>query len=453
VLAVRAAQGASPPQQFAVAPTQSIVAGFGGFGAQFNQHLYADLSGPVANVGDLERKVVALGPQFVRVFFNSTDWNSPDRTASFVQTVQLAQRTGAQIDVTWQGGSYAFTAASMPRFADLIATLLLQSDISRLWVTLFNEPNSTKITLAQYEDVYRRLDQELRARGVRERVQFMGGDLVGTPSPSGQTQSDWLSYLAYHMGDLLDAWSVHVYWNFWDSGKIERRLAEVRSIYAGLPDQLRRPVYVTEFGVRGIPTFEGESTTDPGLGLDGTPIASSTIAAFQEGWFMLRATQLGYAGLVKWDCYRAQYDAGTQDYSTIGPASEGWPTRPTYNLLRLLAAATTPTGGHTVQVTGSGVSPTQLVTAYVSPGGNLTVLGLDTRGAAINGFDSTPVAYGIAGLPPSTRFHLVVWNARGDGTNVDVGFVDSDDSGAVTLSAPVDGVFALTDTALPPLAQ
>src|SRR4029077_6401642 len=116
------------------------------------------------------------------------------------------------------------------------------------------------------------LDAQLRERGVRERVHFMGGDLVGTTSPLGQSQAAWFGYLADHMGDLLDAWSVHVYWNFWDAGKIDRRLlAEVRTIFSSIPSEKRRPVYVTEFGVRGVPTFEGEPSFDPGFSPDGTP--------------------------------------------------------------------------------------------------------------------------------------------------------------------------------------
>src|SRR5262249_39294931 len=143
----------------------------------------------------------------------------------FVRTVALAQRSGAQINITWQGSSFAFAMANMSRFADVLAGLLNTGGISSLWVTLFNEPNSGRITLTQYEQVYRQLDTALRDRDVRDRVHFMGGDLVGTDSPLGQSQADWIDYMAANMGDLLDAWSVHVYWNFWDTGKIERRLA------------------------------------------------------------------------------------------------------------------------------------------------------------------------------------------------------------------------------------
>ena len=291
--------------EFTLTSSRGLVGGFVGYGGQLNQHVYANISGPPSGLPDLEAKVLALQPQFVRVFFNTSEWQFPDRMLSFVRTVGLAQRTQAQINITWQG--------------DAVQRAELDAAHS------------------QYEQVYRSLDDELRNRGVRDRVHFMGGDLVGTTSPLGQTQLDWFQYMASHMGDLLDAWSVHVYWNFWDSGKIDRRLrAEVRTIFSTIPAPERRPLYVTEFGVRGVATFEGETNFSPGLWPNGTAIEQTTTAAFQEAWFMIRAAQLGFAATAKWDVYAAKYDAGTQDYSAIGLGAAGWPLRPVYRVLQLL---------------------------------------------------------------------------------------------------------------------
>lgn len=440
---------ASPPPQFRLAPERGIVAGFAGYGVQLNQHVYAEISGPPPDLAGLEAKLTALRPQVVRVFFNSSEWTYPDRMASFVRTVQLAQRSDAQIDITWQGGGYAASIASMPRFAAVLADLLQDDGIGSVWVTLFNEPNSTRLTLPQYESVYRLLDTELQRLGVRDRARFMGGDLVGTTSPLGQSQTDWFRYMATRMSDLLDAWSVHVYWDLWDTPKIERRLqAEVCTIFGAIPAELRRPLYVTEFGVRGLRTIEGEPNIEPGLAPDGTPLEQSTSAAFQEAWLTIRATQLGFSGIVKWDGYGAKYDKGSQDYSAIGPGAAGWPLRPSYHLLRLLTATTSPRGGRIVEVVpGPGAEASQLLTAYLSPGGNVTVLGLDTRGGAVGGgADDQPVPYSVAGLPPNTLFRLILWNGKGDGTNVDIGYLDSGPSGTLGFSAPLNSVFALTST-------
>jgi hypothetical protein len=441
----RAAPTSETPE-FTVAPDLGIVGDFFGFGAQFNQHVYAQISGPPPGLPALESEVLALQPQFVRIFFNTTEWTNADRMASFIRTVQLAQRAQATINITWQGSTFAFASGNMARFAGVLADLLQNEGIDSLWVTMFNEPNSTRLTLPQYEQVYRLLDGYLRDRGVRDRVHFMGGDLVGTTSPLGQSQTDWFTYMATHMSDLLDAWSVHVYWNFWEPEKIDRRLAtEVRTIYAAIPAELRRPLYVTEFGVRGLPTVEGEAEVDPGLWPDGTPIEQTNAAAFQEAWFMIRAAELGFSGTSKWDLYAAKYDNGTQSYSAIGPGTDGWTTRPVYRLLQLLTLATEPTGGRIVDlVRNADAAPSQLVTAYISPAANVAVLGLDTRGGVAATTSHEPEAYSIGGLPPNTSFRLVVWNADGLGDDVAVGDLYSGPAGMVAFSIPMDGVFALT---------
>ncbi len=449
-----AAAAPAPPQstEFTLAQDRVLVGSFGGYGGQFNQHVYAKISGPPPDLQGFEGKLLTLEPQFARVFFNTTEWTFPDRMQSFIRTVQLAQRAQAQINVTWQGSTYAFAAANMSRFADVLTDLLRNRGIGSLWVTLFNEPNSTQLTLAQYEQSYRLLDGYLRDRGVRDRIRFMGGDLVGTASPLGQSQVDWFRYMAGHMGDLLDAWSIHVFWDFWDPGKIDRRLLrEVLAVYATIPDEQRRPLYVTEFGVRGLRTFEGEQTFEPGFWPDGKPLAAANEAAFQEAWFMLRAAQLGYAAALKWDLYQATYDAGTQDYSAIRPGSGGWPLRPLYHLMRLVTLTTKPGWSIVDLDRAPGADPAKLLTAYVSPAKDITILGLDTDGAALGAVSDSPVAYRVGGLPPNSLFRLVAWNADGSGTNVDIGFLDSGPTGAVEFAVPLRAVFALTSAPIGPL--
>ena len=199
------AQAAGAPE-FTMVPSRGLVGSFGGFGGQFNQHVFADISGPPPNLPGLEAKVLALGPRYVRVFFNNSEWTFPDRMASFVRTVQLANRAEATIEVAWQGGTFAFGMQNMPRFADVLTDLLEHQGIAGpLWVSLYNEPNSGLLSLPQYEQTYRLLDAELRARGVRDRIHFMGGGILAATSGLGQSQADWYWYMATHMGDLLDA--------------------------------------------------------------------------------------------------------------------------------------------------------------------------------------------------------------------------------------------------------
>ena len=444
-----AGAGTNGPE-FSLARDRGLVGDFRGFGGQFNQHVYAKISGPPPDLPSMETKVLALRPQFVRIFFNTNEWTYPDRMDSFLRTVDLAQRAQAEINVTWQGSTPQYAMQNMGRFAAVLARAVQSRPFERIWVTLFNEPNSTRITLQQYEQVYRLLDKRLRGLGVREQIRFMGGDLVGSKSPLGQAQDEWFRYLADHMGDLLDAWSIHAYWDFWDSGKIERRLAEVRAIYSSIPAPQRRPIYVTEFGVRGVQTFEGEPETDPGFWPDGTVIAMTNVAAFQEAWFMIRATQLGFSAATKWDIYAGTYGSGAgQDYCSIGPGVEGWPLRPSYHLLQLLALVTEPRGGSIVDVVaGPGADPSKRLTAYVSPAGDVTIIGLDIDGAVIPTASHAPVAYSVGGLPPDRTLRLLLWNGDGGGANLDGGILTSDAEGTITFAVPGDAVFALTDAAI-----
>jgi hypothetical protein len=153
------------------------------------------------------------------------------------------------------------------------------------------------------------------------------------------------------------------------------------------------------------------------------------------------AARLGYVGTLKWDLNFAKYDNGAQAHWVIGPPNEGWPALPAYNLIRLFTATVKP-GWSVVSVNGD--AGTRLAAAYTGPAGALTVIGLDTSGARLNGFTPAATSYTIGGLPPQTAFHLVVWNELGDGSMLNLPDVQTDASGLATFTAPVGGVFALT---------
>lgn len=419
-------------------PSQVLVPSWSGAGAQFNQHVYAAITGaPLARFSDLEQKVLRLGPQLVRLFYNDRqETASRDQLESFLLATELAQRAGATINVTWQSGGVATPDRSMGRFADVLAYLAAGRGLTNVrWATIQNEPNSTKITPAQNGAMYRALDRHLTAAGVREQIRFMGGDLVQ------DNQRAWFRYMASQLADLLDAYSVHIYWDYWDVAKFRRRLADVQSIVAGLPESGRKPVYVTEYGVRGrrVP-----GVPVPGTYADGTPIARTTIAAFQQAWFQIVAAQRGYAGAVKWDCYYGKYDRGNQAHYTIGPWRERWPLFPTYFALRLLTVTTEP-GWKVVALQRRQPSArTKYLVAFAGPARELTILGLDSRGAALNGVSSTQVDYTIGGLPPRASFSQLVWNRTGAGQIEVLDAIGADDAGVATVSAPLHSVFALT---------
>ena len=237
-----------------------LVSGLGGYGAQLNQHVYAPVTNaPPGSFGDLEEKVKALEPQLVRIFYNDL-WEerrpeAPQNLASFVETVRLAQEAGATINITYQTATVARLqpTVSMARFAGVLEELVEQHGLANVrWVTIQNEPNTAgaALTLAQYEALYRALNAELTARGLRDHIKLMGGDLIEGAGERHHTI--WFEYMAEHMSDVLDAYSVHIYWNYWDIPRMEFRLRDVRRIVTALDGEARKPTFITEMGVRGI---------------------------------------------------------------------------------------------------------------------------------------------------------------------------------------------------------
>jgi hypothetical protein len=430
--------------EFQVAAATVVVPSLAGYGGQFNQHVYAQVSRAAgvtdANVVDMERKMKALHPEFSRIFFTPLAFGDPDRMQSFVRTVLLAQTAGTTIDVTWQGGNLDVAGGNVQRFANVLTDLVKNRGVTHLrWLTLQNEPNRTRLTPQQVEAEYRALDPYIQS--IRGQVKYMGGDLVRGPDTGEPNQQLWFDYMAQHMADILDAWSIHVFWNYWDTQKIVDRLTEVRAIWDAEPAGQRKPLYVSEYGVRGLPTFNG-ARADPGFWSDGTPISQTNISAFQQAWFDVLSSKLGYLGTSKWDSYFGRYDNTVQAYYMIGDPQGGWPLYPLYNFVRLTTS--TVKRGWSVVGVDSVPETTRLVTAYAGKTGQRTVVGLDTAGAQLNAASSTAVTYTIGGLPVSKRLRLAIWNAAGDGLVPPARVLTSDRAGVVTISVPQHAVFVLT---------
>jgi len=432
--------------EFKARTTAVVVPEFAGYGGQFNHHVYAALSRAVGvtddNVVDMEQKMRALHPEFSRIFFTPQAFTDPDKMQSFIRTVQFAQSTGTDINITWQGGTL-----QPQKFADVLLDLVRNRGITHLrWLTLQNEPNRTRITMETYEKQYRDLDPLIQT--IRGQVKYMGGDLVQGPDTGAPNQDVWFQYLAAHMSDILDAYSIHVFWDYWDTPKLVRRLTEVRAIVDALPENARKPVYVAEYGVRGLRTFNGAPTVDPGVWQDGTPITQTNISAFQHAWFDVLAADLGYLGTSKWDSYYGKYDNGTQAYYVIGAPQSGWPLYPMYNLLQLFT--TTVKRGWEVVSVDSVPDTSRILAAYLGKKKQLTVIGLDTAGAQLNAGTTTATPYSIAGFPPSKPVNLLIWNANADGLVAPKQTVTADANGVVNVSISQHAVFVLTTVRLAP---
>ena len=438
-----------------------LVSALGGYGAQFNQHVYAPVTNaPAGSSVGLEEKVKALEPQLVRIFYNDL-WeerrvDAPENMASFVRTVQLAQDAGATINITYQTAAVARLqpTISMARFAGVLEELVEIHGLTNVrWVTVQNEPNTAGIalTLAQYEALYRALDAELAARGLRDHIRLMGGDLI--EGAGARHHTIWFEYMAERMSDVLDAYSVHIYWNYWDIPRMEFRLRDVRRIVTALEGEARKPTYITEMGVRGIVDMPGNPAPQPGLWADGTPFARTNISAFQMLWFDLVAAQLGYSGSVKWDAYWGKYDTTyVASHFLIGPAAEGWPLFPSYHALRLLLQ-TTQRGWQVVRIDPWADDdwradlvdlPEKELAAYASGDGHVTLMGLDTHARGLNAVSAEAPAYSIGGLPANTVFNLALWNASGSGENSLAGTVTTNAAGVARFEVPLHAAFSLT---------
>src|SRR5688500_8059466 len=102
---------ASAAADFTVHRDQPLMESFVGFGAQFNGWVYAFPNTGVGGTNEatakiLERKIIALRPQHVRIFVepNGFRQNEPATKASLLRTFRLAQRAGATINAThWHG--------------------------------------------------------------------------------------------------------------------------------------------------------------------------------------------------------------------------------------------------------------------------------------------------------------------------------------------------------------
>ena len=321
-----------------------------GFGAQMNPYLYCTPNtgaGGVdaASAKDLENKILALRPQHVRVFVlkqwfdgraDPISKGDPATVESFYRVVDLAQRAGASVNLTyWYEPGWRDVPGQMRWFAELVADMFNRKRLAApAYLTVQNEPNlhEDKISKELYARLYLTLDAELKRAGIRKQVRVISGDLVQ------DNQEEWFAFLGNKLAGASDGYSIHAYWDFWDTDKILRRISLPRQIVDALPESQRRPLFVTEFGVRG--RNKDFHTNDPGDYEDGSPIATQPLQAMELGRFVLEGLNHGYVAFVAWTMDDALYDHPMK-YGLIGGAKDGWPLKPGYHLVRLLT--------HTIQ--------------------------------------------------------------------------------------------------------
>jgi hypothetical protein len=381
---------------------------FVGFGAQMNPYLYCSPNWPgevnERNVKVLEDEVVALHPQHVRMFMLANWWDKendeevarrdPRVLQSFYRTLALAQRAGATVNLTLWYGPFNDPIANGKHFAELLDEIIRRRGMTCVqYVTIQNEVNLEGhwLPMCNYNLLYRALDEELRRRGLRDRITIVGGDLVG------MNQGIWFNDLSNFLGDACDAYSIHIYWDYWDPEKLSRRLSEVPPIVARLRPSGQKPLMVTEFGVRG----HRYGNEEPGAYRDGRNITDTALAAMQAVQFDLEAINLGYTATVQWDMYDAWYDR-KMGYGVIGSVETNWEKRRGYYALQLLTH-TARVGWHGVKVIGD---VPEITAAAMGDAGKTGVIYLLNSGE-----DLKSVLLG--GVPRSTLFSSQVWAAHG----------------------------------------
>ena len=456
-----------------LARSRLLVESLGGYGFQLNQHLYAPITNPPPEtLPDLESKVKALEPQLVRIFYSENWEANADRThpewpanlESFRNTVELANDAGATIVIAYQSvaAAKAQPVTWMTRFADVLQDLIRNRGFTNVrWVTIGNEPNSGSITLAQYEALYRALDAQLVARGLRGQVGLIGGDLVQNTEGTPGGHRAWFDYMVAHMNDVLDAWSEHIYWWYDIPFRMEERLKDVAYlVHQELPESARKPTFLMEYGVRGYTSCGTKADLKNAyyLNADCTDLRRMPLAGFHKLWFAIESAQLGFDGAVNWDLYWSTYDRtkANQSFWMIGPPDEGWALYPSYYAFQLLLQ-TTARGWQVLGVdpwTADDEAtrfddpkpdqPEQELTAYNGPDGQLTVVGLDTNGRSLVEPNGESSSYSVGGLPPYTTFTLALWNASGDGKNSVAGTITTSAAGVARFDAPLQAAFVLT---------
>ena len=113
------------------------------------------------------------------------------------------------------------------------------------------------------------------------------------------------------MNDVIDAWSEHIYWNYWDHFRMEERLKDVAYLVRQeLPDSAQKPTLLLEYGVRGMNSCGAKPTVTAAYYNDAscTELRRMSLAAFHKLWFTIASAQLGFDGTSNWDLYWSVYD-------------------------------------------------------------------------------------------------------------------------------------------------
>jgi hypothetical protein len=431
-----------------------------GFGAQF----FTDLFDGAPQVPPHLAAVLAdLGPGHSRIAVEPEATNPANpKHAPLMSTLGLADQAGANVNLTWWHGPYFrdknhptedgfLGKEQMHRFGDFLEEARATFSCE-LHATIQNEVNShdighqgkASVSMALYNRLYRLLDAELKARAdpkrpakkLRSAIKLVGGDLVlgGPAGIPGSNQADWIKFMQANMADVLDGYSIHVYAAIGDFAKLEKRLA-------GLLDfRIGKPVYVTEYGIRGTDFPDPHKLFDPGS-LHGKNVEDSVESAFHTAWFNALAPHHGIVGLAKWACYRIDKGKTTpvgprrpeRDSGMISGVGKGFAPTHTFDMTLLFNRAV----GRDWLPTQLGRAPDTLVSTFTGPAGELSAIVVNRSSGAKD--------VRIDRLLGSHSYFAAAWNHGGIGTVTKLPLVPAGPGGVTTVpGVPGSGMVALS---------
>jgi hypothetical protein len=432
-----------------------------GYGAQLFTQLFNNSAAVPQHLAD-HLAPLRLGHSRIAVESEAAS-PGPARDA-LMHTIALAEAARANVNLTWWHGPY-FRHPNQPTPETFIGKELMHgfADVIEearrrfkcvTHLTIQNEPNSHDIgrehkpsaSMAVYERLYRSLDEELKARRdprapsktLRAAFELVGGDLVAGGS-AGSQQADWIKFMQENMADVLNGYSIHVYWTHGDFAKFESRLTHL------LDFKIHKPVYVTEYGVRG-PDFHDEHRKFEQGSLHNNNIEDSIESAFQHAWFNALAPQYGIIGLAKWACYRI-------DTGTTSPAGERRPERDS-GMLRGIGRDFEPVHNYRVTLLFNrllgpnrraaglgGLGTDTIVSRFAGPAGDHSLVALNRSGEA----KELQIDVGIA----NRTYAVAAWNHNGDGQlGQHEPSVSSSDRKIATVTVPPSSLTALSTTPL-----
>ena len=383
-----------------------------GFGAQgdlfFRTRRLRELGVTDDDARLIHDRIREMKPQLVRLCCEIREWEpelgKPDLQSEWLEdlceTLAVYQEAGSEVILTEWGHKLPDWCPCSPdprnnkapapemrrefarSWADLLYYLRRERGFTHVkYVILYNEPNGggapltrqKNIDFADWAEIVRLLDGELRRLGLRGEVAVLGPDEVGTIG--------WLPRAVIELDTVLDHYCVHSY--LFDNGAgFEDYLRECLWYLPRHHADGRQGLMITEFGMSGGGVWVSPQNDTFANGLFLADVAVRAARLGIEAVLMWCLSDTNYGQAMKWGLWRFK--------------DEGWQPRPGYYAWRLLTRHTRLDSRVFAVAAGGDVAPAVPAVAFKSPAGEWTVLIVNTN--------ARPTPATLKNLPPDTCF-------------------------------------------------